>query len=231
MDETQALKILYEDATAVVVEKPQGIVSEDAGAGSLPEMLRRRPRQSGDTAEIYPVHRLDRVTGGAILYAKTKDAAAYYSAAVSERMLGKRYLAVLSGIPDEPMGSLTDHLYHDKRTNKVFAVKGARKGAKEARLEYRVIGTAEHEDARLALVEVNLLTGRTHQIRVQFASRRLPVYGDRRYGSRASLPGGRIALWSHALTLTPFGEESPILVCSAPPEEFPWSCFPGLLES
>ena len=225
MNEIRTLHILYEDASAVIPEKPQDLPSEDTNGACLPSLLRETLAARGEAAEIYPVHRLDRPTGGAILYAKTKEAAAFYSSAVAHRELGKRYLAVLSGEPGEQIGTLTDYLYHDKRTNKVFTVKGERKGAKEARLEYRVIETALHEGAPLTLVEVNLLTGRTHQIRAQFASRKLPVFGDRRYGCRSGLPGGRIALWSHLLTFTPEGERSARTVTSVPPNEHPWDLF------
>lgn len=225
MNETPTIRILYEDEACLVAEKPQGIPAEDGGAGSLPSLLRAYRTERGENAEIYPVHRLDKPTGGAILYAKTKEAAARLSAAVAAREMGKRYLAVVVGVPDAGEGRLSDFLYHDKRQNKVFVVKGGRKGAKEAILDYRVIGTAAHGGECLSLVEVTLLTGRTHQIRAQFASRRMPVYGDRRYGAGVSLSGGRIALWSHALNLGAAGNGGGVHAVSFPPREHPWSLF------
>ena len=228
MSEVRSLGILYEDMSCIVAEKPQGIPSEDGSGETLPSLLRALRKERGEPQEIYPVHRLDKPTGGAILYAKTKDSAAFYSSAVAHRELGKRYLAVLSGTPEASFGELSDYLYHDKRTNKVFVVKGERKGAKSARLEYRTVETVMHEGMPLTLAEINLKTGRTHQIRVQFASRKLPLYGDRRYGAGTSLPGGRIALWSHCLIFTGQGMSEAKSVTSLPPCEFPWNLFPAI---
>lgn len=219
------LSILYEDVHCAAVEKPQGIPSEDGEGTTVPSLLRAVLTARGEAGEVYPVHRLDKPTGGAILYAKSQKAAAYLSAAVAHREIGKCYLAVVAGVPEPPAGEMRDYLYHDKRQNKVFAVKGGRKGAKEAVLEYRTLATVEGEDGPLTLVAVNLLTGRTHQIRAQFASRRLPVVGDRRYGSKKSLPAGRIALWSHRLVFSPAEGEGVREVTSRPPREYPWDRF------
>lgn len=231
MDEKQALHILYEDRNCIVPEKTQDLLSEDIHGVCLPTLLREYLAEKGEDAEVYPVHRLDKPTGGAILYAKTKESASYLSSAVAHRELGKRYLAVIAGIPEAPAGRMRDCLYHDKWTNKVFVVKRERKGAKEAILEYRTVETADYDGMPLTLVEVNLMTGRTHQIRAQFASRRLPVYGDRRYGCKESLSGGKIALWSHFLSFTPRAGDEMRTVTSLPPREFPWSCFEKLSRS
>ncbi len=220
LNEEKALSVLYLDGDAVAVVKPQGILSEDAGADSLPALLRGYL----GSAEIYPVHRLDKVTGGAILYAKTKESAAALSRAIAERRIGKVYLAVVCGRPDKPSGRLTDYLYHDKRQNKVFAVRSGRKGAKEAILDYETIGTVTYGEGELSLLRVTLLTGRTHQIRAQFASRRLPVFGDRRYGAKESLTGGAIALWSHELSFPLLSGERKTVV-SMPPKDDPWRLF------
>lgn len=228
MSDNYNLHILYEDKSCILVEKPQGILSEDAGERSLPYLLRKYRKERGEPEEIYPVHRLDKPTGGAILYAKTGESAATLSDTVVHHEVGKRYLAVAVGVPQTPMGRLCDFLYHDKRTNKVFCVKRERKGAKKAVLDYRTIATAEHAGQPLTLLEVNLVTGRTHQIRAQFASRKLPVYGDRRYGCREGLPCGRIALWSHCLIFTSPCESKARVAISVPPDEFPWSLFPQI---
>ena len=222
LDERKELNVLYEDESVIAVEKPQGVLSEDAGVDSLPALL--RGRLGG--AEVYPVHRLDKPTGGAILYAKTRESAAALSVAVAERSVGKIYLAVVCGRPAEPSGRLTDHLYHDKRQNKVFVVRAGRKGAKEAILDYETIGTVKYQERELSLLRVTLLTGRTHQIRAQLASRRLPVFGDRRYGSRESLPSGAIALWSNELSFPLLSGEGRIVV-SEPPNALPWGLFSG----
>lgn len=226
-------KILYENDNCIIVEKPQGLDSEETGKKCLPLLLKEylstqntAPQDTG--SEIFPVHRLDRPTGGAIIYAKNAAAAAELCRSIAERRLEKRYLAVLCGKPEEEYGSLCDLLYHDKRQNKVFVVKSERRGAKKALLNYRLISTVEYDGIPLTLVEVELLTGRTHQIRAQFSSRKLPILGDRRYGCRQGLHGGAIALWSHSLTLIPptsTGARAAVSVVSVPPREFPWSLF------
>lgn len=227
MAQLRDLRILYEDGDCIAVEKIQGLSSEEASGASMPSLLRAYRTEKGERDEIFPVHRLDLPTGGAILYAKTGEAAAVLSASVMNREIGKCYLTVVCGAPSTEAGQLEDLLYHDKRQNKVFTVKSERKGAKKAILEYRVAETVEHEGQILSLVEINLVTGRTHQIRAQFASRKWPVYGDRRYGARASLPGGAIALWSHALSFrTPSGAGQTLM--SFPTDAFPWNLFASL---
>lgn len=227
MPQFEKLQVLYEDSDCIAVEKIQGLSSEETNGTSMPSLLRAYRTEKGERDEIYPVHRLDLPTGGAILYAKTGEAAATLSAAVADREIGKRYLAVVCGALPEKTGQMEDLLYHDKRQNKVFAVKSERKGAKKAILEYRVSETVEYEGQPLSLVEINLVTGRTHQIRAQFASRKYPVYGDRRYGARVSLPSGAIALWSHALSFQPPHGEGQTLM-SFPTEAFPWNLFASL---
>lgn len=229
LDGTEALTVLYEDSDTIAVVKPHGILSEDADCVCLPLLIKEALRVKGKETEIYPVHRLDKPTGGAILYAKTRESAARLSLAVAERRVQKTYLAVVVGCPEMREGTLTDHLYHDKRQNKVFVVKKGRKGAKEAILDYKVVGTVEHEGEQLSLLSIELRTGRTHQIRAQLASRRLPILGDRRYGSRVSLPGTAIALWSNKLAF-PMSSGSVEQVVSAPPECHPWSLFRELLD-
>ena len=217
------MRILYECADFLIVEKPQNLDSEEKAGDCLPRRLSALLAERGDSTEVYPVHRLDRPTGGAIVYARTQRAAAALSEIVAARKMDKRYLAVILGKPAEEIGEMRDFLYHDKRTNKVFAVKEGKKGAKEARLGYRVLDSKETADGVLSLVQITLYTGRTHQIRAQFASRRMPVYGDRRYGSALSMPSGKIALWSSSLAFT-LGEA--ISVTSMPPSgERPWDYF------
>ena len=109
----------------------------------------------------------------------------------------KTYLAVAEGVPSEPVGELRDLLYFDRRKNKSYVVKRERRGVKQARLQYEVLQTIEHEGERLSLLQIRLLTGRTHQIRVQFASRQMPLVGDRRYGSH--IPAEHIQLCSARL--------------------------------
>ena len=133
--------------------------------------------------------------GGVMVFAKTAPAAAKLSQALAEGTLLKGYLAVLGARPKDDSGELFDLLFHDRFKNKTYVVSKERKGVKKASLSYRVVAEADG----LCLVHVRLHTGRTHQIRVQFASRGMPLVGDGKYGSRKNAASP--ALWSYALTL------------------------------
>jgi Pseudouridylate synthases, 23S RNA-specific len=175
---------------------------------------------------VFPVHRLDRTTGGVCVLARTPRACAALQRLFQEDRVVKEYLAVVSGVPDTMSGAFSDLLYHDPRTNKTFVADSRRRGVREAYCEWTVRETAEDSGGKMSLVRVRLRSGRTHQIRVQFASRQMPLIGDRRYGSRirASAP----ALWSARISFPhPFDADKTVDVSSAPPELFPWSCFPG----
>lgn len=185
------LPVLYRDSHMVVCVKPSGILSQDAGESSMPALLRS---QLG-AEYVGVIHRLDKEVGGVMVYALSKKAAAELSRAVQEHRLEKTYLAVLGGVPAEPSGILEDLLFHDKGRNKTYVTDRLRKGVKEAKLEYIVLKKRNNR----SVVQVKLHTGRTHQIRVQFASRRLPLIGDRKYGGReAGLP---LLLWSWKLSV------------------------------
>ena len=186
-------KILFEDTHLLLIEKPMGVPSQDGEGDCIPARL----ASQGYTVKV--VHRLDKPTGGAMVYARTDKAAAKLSALVGQHQLfAKEYLAVVQGCPAESEGMLTDLLYHDVRKNKSYAVDRMRKGVREAKLEYSVLETATTDEGTFSLVLVRLHTGRTHQIRVQFASRKMPLYGDSRYGG---VKGSALGLWSHRLTL------------------------------
>lgn len=161
--------ILYSDSGLVVCIKPVGLDSE----AELPDALRK---QLG--GEIFPIHRLDKNVGGVMVFARTKAAAATLSKAVQEGTMIKEYLAMVHGAPPEK-GDWEDYLFKDSRKNKVFVVKKERKGVKFARLEFDRL-----TDGEPSLVHIRLHTGRSHQIRVQFASRKYPLVGDHKYGSR-----------------------------------------------
>ena len=188
------LKILYEDAAIVAVEKPVGVPSEPVNGDG---MTVRLAAQLG--APVWLVHRLDRGTGGAMVFAKTKFAAGRLSAMLAQpaaengaKCFAKTYLAVVHGTPNPPSGMMRDLLLHDRARNKSYVVDRPRKGVREAVLTYRVQQTVQAADGARSLVEIALQTGRTHQIRVQFASRGMPLGGDGRYGSRVK---GEPALW------------------------------------
>ena len=181
------IDILYQDNDIIVCLKPAGLLSEGEGPESLLTVL---ADQCGGA--MFPVHRLDRGAAGLMVFARHAKAAAALSRAVQEKQLKKEYFALIAGTPAEKEGEMTDFLFKDSRKGKVFAVKRPRKGVREARLTYRVLWT----DGDTTLVRVALDTGRTHQIRVQFSSRGMPLHGDGKYGSRVK---GDLALFSCAL--------------------------------
>ncbi len=208
------ISVLYQDERLLVCVKPAGLLSE---RGGLPELLER---QCG--GQIFPVHRLDREVGGVMVYARDRGTAAALSALIAARRMEKEYLAVVEGIPEAAEGELRDLLYHDAAKNKSYVVKRERKGVKQAALSYRLIETKETEQGSLSLLRVRLHTGRSHQIRVQFASRRLPLAGDARYGAR--LRGG-IALWSVSLRFPDPADGAERCFTAPPPATWPWEQF------
>jgi 23S rRNA pseudouridine1911/1915/1917 synthase len=178
--------VLYCDESLLVCEKPAGVLSEPGPGRNLPDMAAQWLSERGENPAVRTVHRLDRAVGGLTVLARTQAAAASLIAQIAARTVEKEYLAVLRGVPEAEEAALEDLLFHDSRTNKTFVVTRPRKGVREAKLSYRVLGRAEGETGPLSLVRVRLHTGRTHQIRAQFSHRGLPLLGDLRYGSRAA---------------------------------------------
>lgn len=180
----------------------------------MPELLRRH--LGGD---IYCVHRLDKAAAGLMIYARSREAAARLSRLMAERELNKEYLAVVQGRPAPEAGRMEDLLFKDSTTGRSYVVTRMRKGVKEAALEYALLESREE----LSLVRICLITGRSHQIRAQFASRGLPLAGDVRYGSR--FRDWPLALWSRrAAFVHPFTGKA--LDLSAPPPALPpWTDF------
>ena len=191
------ISVLFEDAHIVVVEKPPFLVCEStAKKDGLADLLEE---QTG--GYIGTVHRLDRGVGGVMVYAKTPAAAAKLSATVQARELKKEYLAVVHGKPMPEGGEMRDLLFHDRRQNKTFVVERQRAGVKEALLEYDTVEhlkTARGEEC--SLMHILLHTGRTHQIRVQFASRGHSLLGDGKYGARGD--SQQIALFATRLAFS-----------------------------
>ena len=167
------MEILYSDKELVVCVKPVGLDSEQEVPAALSETL---------GGEIFTLHRLDKNVGGVMVYARTKAAAAFLSRAIQEGSMVKEYVAMVHGTPPE-RGDWEDLLWKDSKKNKVFVVKRMRGGVKKARLEFIRLTAGEE-----SLVRIRLHTGRSHQIRVQFASRGYPLVGDHKYGARDSSP-------------------------------------------
>lgn len=212
--------MLFEDKFLIVCIKPAGVLSEEGG---MPELLQTRCGCS----RVYCVHRLDKPVSGVMVYAKDGKTAAKLSELLSSRQVSKEYLAVVQGIPDAAGGTLRDLLFHDAKKNKTYVVQRPRRGVKEAELEYTAAGSVDTAEAgALSLLRIILHTGRSHQIRAQFAARKLPLAGDRRYGS--TIADCRIALQSHQLSF-PHPVTGEALCFFAPfPREWPWSLFPTL---
>lgn len=169
--------IIYQDEEIVVCNKPYGISSQENSSENMVSILRERCK-----SEIFPVHRLDTQTTGLMVYAKTKESASCLSRQIQEKAFSKEYVCLCHG-KLENEGEMIDFLYHDRLKNKSFVSKTKRAGTKEAILKYRVDCEKTLGECRLLKVRVELLTGRTHQIRVQFASRGCPLYGDGKYGA------------------------------------------------
>ena len=214
------MNILYQDKYLVVAVKPVGVLSEDdPKAACMPALLRQHYRAQGEPNYIATVHRLDKIVSGVMLFSRRREVTGKLTAAVAERRVTKEYLAVLRGRPAEDAATLTDLLFRDAAKNKSYVVKRMRKGVREASLEYVTLGSTEE----LTLVRVRLHTGRTHQIRVQFSSRGLPLLGDIRYGSKAPCT---TALWSYRMAFTHPVTGKVVDVTCPPPDAWPWTLFP-----
>lgn len=209
------MTLLYRDDCLIVCLKPAGVLSEDSDKPCVPSLLRQ---ETG--GYVGTVHRLDRVVGGVMVYSANESMTGKLTQSFHERG-EKTYLAVVSGDPGAS-GSYTDLLYHDPRTNKTFVVGRMRKGVREARLTFERIAQTEWDGQTLSLVRVHLQTGRTHQIRTQFASRRHPIVGDKRYGSPLH---SAVALWSQSITVEHPKTKQRMTFHHAPPSEFPFDLF------
>lgn len=184
------MEILYQDRDLVICQKPVGLDSE----AQLPQALKETLG-----GEIFTVHRLDMNVGGVMVYARTKQAAAELSRLIQEGKMIKEYVAQVHGTPPD-RGDWTDLLFKDSRRNKVFVVDRQRSGVKEARLTFTRLRGEE-----TSLVQIRLYTGRSHQIRVQFASRGYPLVGDHKYGARDDISAPR--LFSFRITFPWKGKE------------------------
>ena len=212
------MEIIHQDREIVVCLKPAGVLSTDE-PGGVPELLREQLQAE----EIRTVHRLDRVVGGLMLLARSAAAASELSRQIRDGDFDKRYLAVVHGETPEK-GELRDLLLRNKAERKTYVVSAPAKGVQEAVLRYETLGRAEG----LSLVRIELLTGRTHQIRCQFSSHGWPLVGDRKYSLLEDNCG--IALWSNFLSFRHPASGESLQFSAPPPEQWPWTAFPGLCE-
>jgi len=208
------LKLLYTDEDIVVCVKPPRVLSTDE-PGGLPDLVREA---LGDPkVDVRTVHRLDRVVSGLMVLARNAKAASELSRQIRENEFEKEYLAALHGCPEQIQGTLRDLLGRDKARKMTFVALEPAKGVQEAVLDYRVLNRTED----LSRVRIRLHTGRTHQIRVQFASRGMPLIGERKYSERND--PCELALWSCRLGFAhpKTGEKMEFLL--EPPETYPWT--------
>ena len=196
------LKVIFEDNHIIVVEKQPNIPSQSDKTGDIDmltlvkQYIKEKYNKPGNVY-LGLVHRLDRPVGGVMVFAKTSKAASRLSEQVRQKVFKKKYLAVVDGKIENENGTLEDYLYKDERNNISKVVNKEKKNAKIAKLDYKVLAYSEVKD--LSLVEINLHTGRHHQIRVQLSNFGHSIFGDQKYGTRGQ--GKQIALWAYELTI------------------------------
>lgn len=210
------IEICYQDADVLVCVKPPRVLSTDE-PGGLPELLRTQLGDPG--ADLRTVHRLDRVVSGLMVLARSPQAASELSRQVREGLFRKTYWAILHGVPDRNADTLEDLLGRDKARKMTYVASVPGKGIQPASLSYEILG----RNGDSSLVQIQLHTGRTHQIRVQFASRGFPLWGERKY-SMLNDPC-EIGLFSQKIAFhhPKTGEE--MTFSHDPPSGFPWDCF------
>ena len=208
------MRIIYQDQDIIVCEKPPRVLSTDE-PGGVPELLRQT--LGNPKADIRTVHRLDRVVSGLMVLARNAPAASELSRQIRDGEFEKAYLAVLHGTPEKTEGEYRDLLLRDKRERKTYVVTEPGKGVQEAILRYRLRSQGEG----MSRVAIELITGRTHQIRAQFSSRGLPLVGDRKYSTLED--PCEIALWSWQLRFCHPGTGEQMHFELQPPEVYPWA--------
>ena len=208
------MDFLYLDEHIAVCVKPARVLSTDE-PGGMPELVRNALGEPD--ADVRTVHRLDRVVSGLMVLARSAAAASGLSRQIRDDQFGKEYLAVIHGCPDSPAGRLTDLLLRNKQERKTYIVREPAKGVQEAILDYQVLNATDE----LSRVRIQLITGRTHQIRAQFSGRGMPLVGDRKY-SLLEDPC-EIALWSYRLSFSHPVTGQAMEFTLEPPEIYPWT--------
>ena len=208
------MELVYVDGDILVCLKPARVLSTDE-PGGVPDLAREA--LGNPKADVRTVHRLDRVVSGLMVLARNAKAASELSRQIREEEFEKEYLAVLHGCPEVEADTLRDLLGRDKARKMTFVAQEPAKGVQEAVLDYKVISAAQD----MSRVQIRLHTGRTHQIRVQFASRCMPLVGERKY-SELNDPC-EIALWSYRLAFTHPGTGQSMEFTHQPPAIYPWT--------
>lgn len=208
------MELLYLDKDIIVCIKPARVLSTDE-PGGLPDLI--RDELNDPNADIRTVHRLDRVVSGVMVLARNAKAASELSRQIREDIFEKEYLAVIHGAPLEREGMLRDLLYRDKARKMTMVTEEPGKGVQEAILDYRVLNQRKN----ISRVQIRLRTGRTHQIRVQFASRGMPLIGERKYSTLDD--PCEIALWSHKIEFIHPGTGNRVTFEKEPPALYPWT--------
>ena len=222
------LTVLYEDNQIIVVVKPQNVPTQADSSWDkdLLTMIKEYVKEKYDKpGEVYIglVHRLDRPTGGVMVFARTSKAAARLQEQMKTGLFEKKYLAVTVGVPRDRQGRLSQYLVKDEKNNMVRVVPAAVEGAKKAELEYKVLEIA----GSVALVDIRLITGRSHQARVQMQSLGTPIFGDAKYGGDKLAKGHNLALWAYELRFYHPVNKNPFVFKVFPPtDEVPWNVFP-----
>lgn len=218
------LDILYEDNHIIVVNKPQNVPTQSDLSGDtdmltyVKEYIKEKYNKPGNVY-VGLVHRLDRPTGGILVFAKTTKAASRLSEQIKNGTMQKTYLCVVEGTPQENRAELTNYLKKNAKQNKVQVVPAPVEGAKEAKLSYEVLSTVD----KFSLLKVNLMTGRSHQIRVQLSNIKLPIYGDAKYGAH---PKANLALYASVLKFEhPTTKQMLNFKVFPPVDKLPWSKF------
>ncbi|SFG56061.1 RluA family pseudouridine synthase [Oribacterium sp. WCC10] len=211
------MEIIHETENYIVINKAPGEDSEKDVPKLIAESL------GGEAADFFCVHRLDKTASGLLVYGRNKAAAADLTRQIQDETIQKTYLAIVAGKPEEDTGSFRDLLYKDKIKQKAFPVKRMRKGVKEAILDYKVLDTTEFESQVISIAEVKLHTGRFHQIRCQFASRKMPLLGDGKYGSRIKTKN--LCLFCQRLSFYDQTAKAVVSFTAVPPAEEPWTLF------
>ena len=209
------MQVLYQDNRILVCIKPAGVVSTDE-PGGMPDLI--RDHLGDEYACVRAVHRLDQAVSGVMVYARSRMAASILSQQVREHTMQKTYLAVINGAPAERSGVLRDLLWRDTKARMTRVVDAPGKSVQPAELSYELLASIFGR----SLLKIRLATGRTHQIRVQLASRGIPIAGDNKYGRGEECP---VALWSYRLCFRHPQTGAPVSFSCPPPAVFPWTAF------